>query len=670
MRSLLCLALVLACGAFPVALWAQDPTPDPLADIPAELRTKVDGIMDKAAEAKHATFARKMQEATAELVKATGLSDPDALKTLAAAAHDAEDASVRECITLARQRIGRSFARNPQQMTLSINITFGTGGLAAVRSEGETPPDEQPGWTAAVRAVLPPEQFAAWSATLAEADAKEKREIDRLLDTQVARAREEATTAMTAEVAHLVADLELPPDRAEKLGALGREAVEKSLQSFRLTAARTLRSVLPVEQRQRMIAANQVYFTMQGDDAPTNQTVWKQGLESLLTAPDRQRLRDVQELHRTRRVHALGSMLLATLDESVAFTAAQRGALQDAAERAVRQETSLVPADETQNYYQFTREAFLAAAARVPEAEARAVIDPAQWQHWQAACKEAGEGSSTPGLRRFRRRNGLEPAGTPSTAEAPEAEDTERQISDGLDARAKEERRHLLAATLLKTEDAARTANLDEKVLARLRTAARGTAEATLALWKANVVQNLRAQLENGDPNNLPAILASLGDFQLPQNSVGSDQPPTLYDKTVERELNAPQRDAWRREVDARAAYRDAAVGSLILAEFDRRYQLTSAQWDALQGPLARTLQEYGPDIRRMFGYSPPNPPWYFQNYAMFLPLVGIPEEEFKDVLGPERWERWSASQENNNGGNYWRNVLQYHKQRHEEGNR
>ena len=72
-------------------------------------------------------------------------------------------------------------------------------------------------------------------------------------------------------------------------------------------------------------------------------------------------------------------------------------------------------------------------------------------------------------------------------------------------------------------------------------------------------------------------------------------------------------------------------------------------------------MRDYSLDIRRMFGYSPGNTPWYFQSYTMFLPLMGVPEDELKTILGKDRWEHWNGSVEHNNGVNYWQNIQQYH---------
>ena len=127
--------------------------------------------------------------------------------------------------------------------------------------------------------------------------------------------------------------------------------------------------------------------------------------------------------------------------------------------------------------------------------------------------------------------------------------------------------------------------------------------------------------------------------------------------------LTTPQRACWQQEVAARAAFREEATAGLILAEFDRCYQLSDAQCEQLQPALRAIMREYGPDIRRMFGYSPGNTPWYFQSYNMFLPLAGVPEDGLKTLIGPDRWNQWSTSIEHRNGVNYWQNIQQVHNQ-------
>ena len=257
----------------------------------------------------------------------------------------------------------------------------------------------------------------------------------------------------------------------------------------------------------------------------------------------------------------------------------------------------------------------------------------------------------------------------PALADNPEPEEIERFLSDAFEEKAADERRRELAVLLLKTEDVARAAGLGEAETVRLRTAARGTVEEMLVSWKANLAQNVRSQIDNSDPENVRNVLANLPDMQFGTNEFGQEgiEGRSIWEKTVARELTAPQRARWQQEVAARAAFKEEATSALVLAEFDRRYQLSGAQCEKLQPTLRTILRDYGPDIRRMFGYSSDSSggtPWYFQSYTMLLPLMGIPADDLKTIIGQDRWDQWNTSLEHRNSANYWQNIQQLHNQK------
>ena len=694
-------ALLLACATLPGALRAQTtaapapgaatPAPDPLATLPPDLRDKFNHALERAASARREDFDQKMKAATVALVKAAGLASDAPLKDLPAAARVAKDRSREEWEKAIRQRLADNDRLAPELTAVCIEALANLTGAADHKAQSNTraltniealtdmtgavaapddgplkytPPEEQAAWTEAVQRALTPEQLAAWQASSAQ-EKKDGQEIAKYVETQVDHTRESFVATMKNRLDELQTALELPPDRAGKIDALGRLAVEQALKVYRAYVTRSVHS-MNVENRRRNLAAGRINFGIQGNDTPTRQEVWTVGLDKLLTDSDRQRLSAVQGERDARRARALGRMMLVIMDEKTALTASQRDRLLGPAEEAVKQVKALFPASDSQNYYQFSRETFFEAATHVPEETARTILDPVQWQHWQQACKDSAEGRDAPqGRRGGKRPPDPDPAGKkePPLAESAEPEEIERFLSDAFDEKAAEERQRELAVLLLKTEDAARVAALGEPATARLRTAARGTVEESLVAWKANLAQNVRSQLDNGDLENIRNMLANIPNMQFGVNEPmpGGTENRSIWDKTVERELTAPQRALWQQEVAARTAYKEQATAALVLAEFDRRYQISGAQWEKLQPPLQAVMRDYSLDIRRMFGYSPGNTPWYFQSYTMFLPLMGVPEDELKTILGKDRWEHWNTSVEHNNGVNYWQNIQQYH---------
>ena len=164
-------------------------------------------------------------------------------------------------------------------------------------------------------------------------------------------------------------------------------------------------------------------------------------------------------------------------------------------------------------------------------------------------------------------------------------------------------------------------------------------------------------------PQNVKQRLDSMEEYQFRRSSTSVPEEQPVWTATVTAELTEAQRAAWKAEVEQRSAFRDGAIGAVIVAEFDRKYTLSPEQWTALAPKMAQFLQEYAPDIASSFS-SFNSTPWYLQSYTMFMPFAGIPEAELKTILGKEGWGRWSGSDEFSNTISYWENVQQSHEQR------
>jgi hypothetical protein len=120
------------------------------------------------------------------------------------------------------------------------------------------------------------------------------------------------------------------------------------------------------------------------------------------------------------------------------------------------------------------------------------------------------------------------------------------------------------------------------------------------------------------------------------------------------------QAKAWKTESDARSAYRQRAITTLIVSAFDQKTGISEDQWAKLEPKVADLLKEYGDEFGRYYISSPPTE-WYLQSVTMFVPMAGIPEKDMKSILTADQWTRWSGSEEFGNASNYWENIQQTH---------
>ena len=297
-------ALLLAGTALPEVLRAQTadtpapgaatPAPDPLAALPADLRDKFNHALEKATAAQRDDFDQKMKAVTVALVKAAGLASDAPLKDLAAASRIAKDRSREEWEQAIRQRMADNHRQAPELTAVCIEALADLTGTADHKAQSNaralassealadmtgavaapdigplryTPPEEQPAWTEAVQRVLTPEQLAAWQASAVQ-EKNDDQEITKYVETQVDHTREGFDATMKNRLDELHTALELPPDRAGKIDALGRLSVEQALKVFRTFVTHSVHS-MNAENRRRILAAGRMNFGPQGNDTPT-----------------------------------------------------------------------------------------------------------------------------------------------------------------------------------------------------------------------------------------------------------------------------------------------------------------------------------------------------------------------------------------------------------------
>ena len=366
---------------------------------------------------------------------------------------------------------------------------------------------------------------------------------------------------------------------------------------------------------------------------------------------------------RSRRMRALGRILIVEMDQKVAFTAAQRERLLPIAERLVTA-AGFFPEEPAEEYaLNLESQTFLAAGANAPESEMIAILDPSQWKHWKEASDPKSLAASYP--RRIVRSPGIDPA--LNETPPPEPEEIETALSDFMYERTVPARARMLATMTLKAEDAARLGGLTPESSHRLQVAARGAMEESLASWKSSVDQNVRAQLENSSAPNAKLRLAAVQDYVFERGAELKPEKNPIWDKTVEAEMTPEQRARWQKEVDERNAFRSKSIASLVLSEFDRRNGLTPEQREKLAPLVAGITTEYAPEIASMFSMGNSNR-WYLQNYTMFIPIAGVPMKELKAILTKEQFDLWKASDESTNIDNFWTNIQQLHTQRGRRG--
>lgn len=186
--------------------------------------------------------------------------------------------------------------------------------------------------------------------------------------------------------------------------------------------------------------------------------------------------------------------------------------------------------------------------------------------------------------------------------------------------------------------------------------------------WRTSTEQTVRAQIRDATAQNIQQRLGSIEDYQFRTGGSLEGQ-LQVWEKAVKAELNDEQREAWKKAVDERSAYREKATAGMILSEFDLSQRLTDEQWGKLQPMVQGFIKDYSADIGQMFSYSTEQS-WYLTGHISSLPFAGLPEKELKEILTKEQWDSWSGSSQCANASSYWGNIKEVHDQREKQKER
>lgn len=648
-------------------LSAEDKTEEAKAKVALspELEGKLAEFLKKAGEAKRKLWATRMSKEIERIAKATGLGEEES-KVLEAPAEQAAEACIQGWAGKLEES-WRKWLGNMGEEEMAVDQMFSQVDQAAQADwfGDYVRPYEHPKWEEGIRRVLSAEKLAVWEKARDERDEAIKKEAAAVLKASVEASGQQQETMLIAKGAAIKSQLALPKERAEKLETLAKAIASTGADRLRKRGEKMLIAMDDV-QRQQALKTKRFYVQVDEKDGEVLEAAWKEGVAGILVGDEEKRLKETREKSMARRSVVMGKLMITLLDDRIAFTESQRERLQPIAERLVKDQKSLFDEANLQDFYRLNAQSFFTAGAKANEDELKAILDPNQWQHWKDVCLPKNRVSQVMAGGMAVIRNSQPAAGVKPPASPAEPEDLENALSDYFHKNTVNERKQLLALNLLKAEDAARVAGLAPEALARLETAARGVMEVALAVWRTSTEQNIRSQLQDATAENIKQRLASMGVYSTQRSIVSGSPEAPLWDKTVKSELTEPQQAAWKKELDARVAYRNKAIVAIIMTEFDRKVSLTAEQWTKLEPIIAGKVKDYAPDIESMFSSSYPYS-WFLQSYTLFIPIAAIPEVDLKAILSKEQWDGWTGSPEMENTNNYWENVQSRHEQRVKE---
>jgi hypothetical protein len=618
-----------------------------------ELEAKFKDFVDKGKVEKAKIWNLRMKKEIESVAKATGLGE-EGVKSLQEPAKHAVELAIDEWGIKSGDMLRKQLSLMPPEQ-VSMVLDQRLAQVAALAnsswSPNSEPPFEEDDWIKALHQTLTPDQITAWDK--AQADRKEvvEKEIDKTLKAGVDRIHEAQMQEILSESGAIESTLNLPKDRSAKLEDLAKSVVDQTTEMWRKRVENMLLAMEDQQRHQYTMNGN-IFIGTEADEAPAEQAAWKDGVASLLTADEMTRLQAARDARKAKREHVMGLLMLVQLDEKIAFTDAQRQRLDPITDRLAKDVLELVPGAGGNIYKNgYSPGVFLTAAAKATDSELKPILDDVQIKRWRhlATPDSATPNTSTDG--KSKPEKNLEP------------EDVEKTISAFLYDKAEKERKRMEETNILKAEDVARVTGLNAEVSSRLQAAARGATEEYLATWRWFTEQQIRTQLQDVTPQNVKQRLDNLQDY-LFQRNFGLPNHQGVWDETVKVSLSPAQQAAWQKETDARAAFREKAVAAFVMAEFDRRNQLTVDQYGKLEPIITKVIRDNSTEISQIFSSSFNQTPWYLEGFYSLLPFAGVDDADLKAILTKDQVDRWHASPECANATSLWQGIQQMHNQR------
>jgi SpoVK/Ycf46/Vps4 family AAA+-type ATPase len=642
----------------PVSTTAQ------VSSLSPDTQSKLDDAVKKIADATRKLLAKNMEKEIGTVVQITAL-DTTGSAALEIASTKAVDQCLQKSVASFSDQLRSQFKQVPvAQLGMIFSQIDSNAATYAqwLQTQSGNWPDDQPAWKDALKQTLSSKQAAAWDAEEAKRKQAAEEEIGDVLKSVAQFAIEQARPQMKNKVERIEGLLVPSKDRRDKLSATAESLLEQYGADTRARAEKALLAMGDDERKAALKEKQQGFYAW---IQPVPDAAWDAGLAKLLTPEETERLQTAGEDRKGRRATAMGKLLLALLDEKIAFTAAQRPQLEPILQRLAKNAPGLVEDQDPNSYFAFSLATFYAAIAGETPDDVKAILDPIQLRHWRevSQMKDIPDGNMYVQVSLK-----LPAAGDAAKPHPPsEPEDIDRAISDFLDKKSQAQREKILSANILKAEDIARIVHLPDAAALRLQTAARGAAEASMDPWNTSAESLVRSATGGATPESIKQRLDSIQSYQFQQLAFQSQRfgrnpnQNSVWDNTLKAVLTPDQQKAWKQETDARAAYLQQAIAGSVIAAFDERVGLSQDQWAKIEPLVGKFMTDYGEELNNYFAYSNA---WFLQSYSIFVPIAAIPEKDLKSILTTEQFDRWTGSNEFSSAEEYWSNLDQNHQQR------
>jgi hypothetical protein len=512
----------------------------------------------------------------------------------------------------------------------------------ASRPNVASSPQDSKAWEEAVKLVLTPEQMVIYREELGDKTARRKREIATYLKDSMAMRRNQIEDAFRLERDGIVRELLLDKERAAKLEAVQKQAVDAILAEEQKSASEQLLALNEESWRQMYGSGGVQQFDAFSKGPPTRRVEWTKGLATVLTPEEMKRWEGTLAQHQERRERAAMMGAVAELEDKVLLSAEQRPKL----EKIFLERWRHYPNNDSNQIYPMN----LLRSGQ--DNEITTLLTKEQQKRWNEFVR-GGYGNG---------RNAAVPPKQSKPSETPQPVDTERVFAEYFVRLYHGQRDRLMSSMQEQVDEMVRVTSLSGEPLKLLQVAAKGAVERVLddrlhsSNWKQNLESNTRGSVEGVGAVFLKQRLDAMGENRY---NTAPPEENELWLETLKTVLTDDQRKMYESVLSEREAYRNRAIVQIVLAQLDTTLRISGEQADKLEPLLAAVVKDYWLDYQRSFSGS------NYAIYPYYLPVMlsGIPESDRKAILTPEQLKQFDGDGQNRYNG-WWENMKRQHDQR------
>ena len=485
-------------------------------------------------------------------------------------------------------------------------------------------------WKEGLKQSLPPEKLTAMEEASKLRRGKVLEKMKDSLGAMEDIVKQRLSQLMDVRTRRVTQNPEIDEARAKLLAKAADEAVKVSVADWRSQADATVAGMTESELKNLRTSIQQQNLDPQllkkekSREQPHQQPAWKEALATILTAEERKLFAERRQQYRNRRAETLALTIVTELDPLFGFSEAQRKAL---TEVGTKQMLGL-PAyyfepPDPNTYYGLNLQNMLAKLQQIDPKRLEQTLESAQLERWKTLKPEM-----LPQVNSYRETVLVDAKAVPPANQI----EAEQMISDVLYFQSHAIRQREWNIMEAKVEIIMRVTQLGAEGRKLLMTAAKGASERSAQNSFNQAEQYLRQQFLSTTFKNLQERLAN---FSMPNfGNRGREPESPIWRAAVERVLDAPQKQAWRDDCEARSAWRLRTLAASGVSDLEQQMKLNPEQVEKLRKKVEAVIKEYEPEIENYFSAG-----WYLQGYYNKVPVALIPEEEMKEIFSKEELE-------------------------------